>query len=257
MLLRKLVVGTDNRTLEKAPNAFNAVRVNVAAYPFFASVDNMLVRCVRVRPADVRAVFGAGGARARRRGTTGLKATSSCGTTSEKTMPEKFLIDSDVCIDSMAGRDSSLIATIRRTTPEPLVLSVVTCGEVLEGVYFSRDPVRDLRRWHFFVSGFVVAEVTLDVADIWAQLRGVLRRPKERLEDNDLLIAATALCGGMTLVSRNEKHSAGCRGCRCWCRSISVGCRLRLLSLSALAQRGLTRHTVACAGRGGLLGRAR
>ena len=123
-------------------------------------------------------------------------------------MAETFLIDSDVCIDAIAGRDGSLIEALRSTTPEPLVLSTITCGEVLEGIYFSRDPVRDLRRWNHFVTGFSVADVTLDVAEMWAQLRGWFRHRRLPVEDNDLLIAATALGSDMTLVSRNEKHFA-------------------------------------------------
>ena len=36
MLLRKLVVGTNHRTLEQAPDAFDAVCVNLTTHPFFA-----------------------------------------------------------------------------------------------------------------------------------------------------------------------------------------------------------------------------
>jgi hypothetical protein len=48
-----LVVSADDAALEKAPDALNAVRVDIPAHPFFLRVINALVPRVFVGNADV------------------------------------------------------------------------------------------------------------------------------------------------------------------------------------------------------------
>ena len=43
MLLAKLMIAADHAPLKKAPNAFDAICVNVAANPFFSTMVNAIV----------------------------------------------------------------------------------------------------------------------------------------------------------------------------------------------------------------------
>ena len=96
-----------------------------------------------------------------------------------------------------------MIRAIRR---DGLAISVISYGEVLEGVLCSRERLANLQKWQSFVSGLDVVDVTMAVADVWADLRGALRSRGNVIADNDLLIASTAIRFGMTLVSRNVRH---------------------------------------------------
>ncbi len=122
-------------------------------------------------------------------------------------MPAKYLVDSDICIGALGGRTrESRTSLISRIHPEGLAISVITYGEVVDGLLNSRQRALDLQRWSAFLDAFDVVNVTVDIADVWAELRGRLRRAGNTVPDNDLLIASTALTFGMTLVTGNARH---------------------------------------------------
>lgn len=52
------------------------------------------------------------------------------------------LLDSDVCIDLLRTRSVWPMQELRRMTLGPPAITLITYGEVLEGVLFSREPVR-------------------------------------------------------------------------------------------------------------------
>jgi len=97
---------------------------------------------------------------------------------------------------------------VRAIRPDGLAISVISYGEVLEGVLYSRERAVNIQKWRGFVSGLDVLDVTLAIADVWAELRGTLRARGNTIADNDLLIASTAIRFGMTLVSGNLRHFA-------------------------------------------------
>jgi len=123
-------------------------------------------------------------------------------------MSARYLIDSDICIHAVRRGNESLSRMLRTIRPDGLALSVISYGEVLEGVLYSRERFANLVKWRGFVAGLDVLDVTLAVADVWADLRGALRSQGNTIADNDLLIAATAIRFGMTLVSGNLRHFA-------------------------------------------------
>ena len=123
-------------------------------------------------------------------------------------MSAAYLVDSDVCIHAMRRRHESLKEMIRAIRSDGLAISVITYGEVLEGALYSRERLTNVQKWRAFVAGVDVVDVTMAVADIWADLRGALRSKGNIIADNDLLIAATAIRFGMTVVSCNVRHFA-------------------------------------------------
>lgn len=90
--------------------------------------------------------------------------------------------------------------------PEGLAISTISYGEVTEGVMFDPQRAVNIQIWRDFIAGLDVVSVTMEIAEVWADLRGVLRKDGMLLPDADLLIAATALRFGMTLVTWNVKH---------------------------------------------------
>jgi predicted nucleic acid-binding protein len=129
-------------------------------------------------------------------------------------MTAKYLVDSDVCIRAMGKERMSLMSVLSTMRRDGLAISVVTYGEVTEGVLYSNQRAVNQQRWRDFLAGFDVIDVTIEIAEIWADVRGFLRKQRNIVPDNDLLIASTALRFGMDVVTRNERHFGRVAGLR-------------------------------------------
>jgi len=118
-----------------------------------------------------------------------------------------YLWDSDVCVDLLNRRRAEpLVRLLRETRDDGIAISAVTYGEVYEGVLFSAMPAIAARRWEQVSRIFQVLDFTPEIAVVWADIRGKLRRSGMRVPDNDLMIAATAILFDLTLVTRNVRH---------------------------------------------------
>jgi tRNA(fMet)-specific endonuclease VapC len=116
-----------------------------------------------------------------------------------------YLVDSDRVADWLQGRPSA-VDVLRSLAPDGLAISLVTYGEIYEGVYYGRDPAGSERIFRQFLRGVAVLPLTRPIMRRFARLRGDLRRRGRLIGDPDLLIAATALHHGLTLVTGNRAH---------------------------------------------------
>ncbi|MGI8477482.1 MAG: type II toxin-antitoxin system VapC family toxin [Thermomicrobiales bacterium] len=85
-------------------------------------------------------------------------------------------------------------------------VSIVTYGEIYEGVLFSRRPAESEASFLNFLRYADVLPLDEALMRRFAGLRGSLRKKGEKMADPDLIIAATALHHDLTLVTRNLKH---------------------------------------------------
>ena len=120
-----------------------------------------------------------------------------------------FLLDTDV-LSALRRRERNPAAArwIEAQRDTDLYLSVVTVGEIERGIFQQRrhDPsfAEELARWLDLVLGWYeerVLTVDIPTARRWGQLSGALGH-----DSADLLIAATALEHGLTVVTRNTRH---------------------------------------------------
>ncbi len=116
-----------------------------------------------------------------------------------------YLVDSDWVADWLVGRQEA-IQLLSALSPEGLAISLVSYGEIYEGIYFSRDPQESETAFRQFLRGVSVLPLTRQIMKRFARLRGELRRKGLLIGDPDLLIAATVLEHNLTLVSRNFSH---------------------------------------------------
>src|SRR5262249_17775159 len=86
---------------------------------------------------------------------------------------------------------------------EGLSISIVTYGEVYEGIYYSSDPARNELAFRAFLRGVRVLPVSQPVARRFGRLRGDLRQRGLLLPMPDLLIPATPLHHDLVLITRN------------------------------------------------------
>ncbi len=118
------------------------------------------------------------------------------------------LVDTDYIVDALHGQDSAL-QTLTDLAPQGLAISLISYGELYEGAYYARQPEEVLAGLTRFLQGYTLLPLTVPIMERFAIVRGQLARPvRQQVGDMDLLIAATALTHGLTLVTRNLRDFA-------------------------------------------------
>ena len=120
-----------------------------------------------------------------------------------------FLIDTDVLSAlRRRKRDPSVVSWLSRQRTADLYLSVASVAEIEQGIIRQErhDPAfaRALSAWLddiLVLYGGRVLAVDLPTARRWGRLSGAIGH-----EGVDLLIAATALEHGLSVVTRNVRH---------------------------------------------------
>ena len=116
-----------------------------------------------------------------------------------------YLLDADWAIRALA-RDFHIISTLDRLAPEGIALTWITLGEIYEGAFGHPDPQAQLDRFRRFLSGFPVLDLDASIMERFAQLRAMLRRRGQLVPDFDLLLAATAICYDLVVLTSNVRH---------------------------------------------------
>ena len=120
-----------------------------------------------------------------------------------------FLLDTVVLSELRKAKPSSkVVQWIKVQKTESLFISVVSIGEIERGIERARKTdaafATELEQWlETLLSLYAdrVLQVTANAARLWGRLSAKLGH-----EGADLLIAATALSHGATVVTRNVKH---------------------------------------------------
>jgi len=120
-----------------------------------------------------------------------------------------YLIDTVVLSElRRRQRDAGVVAWMARQHQEDCYLSVVSLGEIERGIARKRasDPrfAEDLATWLdrlLRLHGQRLLAVDLAIARRWGRLSAALGQ-----DSADLVIAATALEHGLTVVTRNLRH---------------------------------------------------
>lgn len=115
-----------------------------------------------------------------------------------------YLVDSDWVADWLGGR-SQAVQLLANLAGQGLQISLVTYGEIYEGIYFSRDPKASERIFTRFLQTVPVVPLSKPILRRFARVRGNLRSKGRLIPDADLLIAATALQHNLSLVTRNVR----------------------------------------------------
>jgi predicted nucleic acid-binding protein len=117
----------------------------------------------------------------------------------------KYLVDTDWVADYLKGRTPA-IDLLTSLFPDGLVISIITFGEIYEGIYYGSDPKHHEAVFRRFLRGVAVLGINRAVARRFALIRGDLRARGMLIGQPDLLIAATALHYRLVLVTRNAAH---------------------------------------------------
>lgn len=116
-----------------------------------------------------------------------------------------YPVDTDWLIDYLNGNRQA-IELLDGLARQRLALSLVTYGEVYDGIYSGHDPVGSEAGFLRLLQVVQVIPLDEEIMRRFASIRGALRRSGRKIGDSDIMIAATALQFGLTLVTRNLDH---------------------------------------------------
>ena len=117
----------------------------------------------------------------------------------------RFLIDTDWAIDHLhdVGR---VVSRLEELAPQGLGLSVISLAELYDGMLGSADAQQDEHALNRFLAAVEILTLDDSVCRIFAQERRRLRVAGTPISDFDLLIRATAIRHGLTLLTNNRRH---------------------------------------------------
>lgn len=118
-----------------------------------------------------------------------------------------FLIDTDTLVFFLRG-DAQVMARMAEHASDPKAISIITYGELLYGAERSARPIANLARVRQLASLMPVIPIDTPVIETFSALKVRLERDGKRLDDFDVLIAATAIVLNYTLVTNNVNHFA-------------------------------------------------
>ena len=117
-----------------------------------------------------------------------------------------YLLDTNACIRLLNNSSSHLVARIRQHSPADILLCSIIKAELVYGAYHSSRAADNLRLLNHFYEPFVSLPFDDSCVDIYGRIRSDLARIGTPIGPNDLLIAATAVANGLTLVTANQRE---------------------------------------------------
>lgn len=117
----------------------------------------------------------------------------------------KYLIDTDWLIDYLKGK-AAAGKLLDHLVHEGIAISLITYGEILEGIYYGKNPKQQEQNFRSFLRIAPILPLTESSLERFADIRGGLRSQGQLIGDADILIAATALGNDLMLVTQNLNH---------------------------------------------------
>ena len=115
-----------------------------------------------------------------------------------------YLIDSDVLIHFLKG-EKEAVKTIEKLQNQPLHVSVISVGEILEGLLETKNK-KKLVQFKELLKSLIVVNIEYSIIEKFAQIRKLLRQKGMLIDNFDLLIASTCLIRDLTIVTNNVSH---------------------------------------------------
>ena len=129
-----------------------------------------------------------------------------------------YLIDSCVLVEFLHGRLPGTLEALRSSDPKSFGVPAVVVGELAYGTERSGNPSKSRLAVERLLAPYRVLPFDDRCAWTYGRIRQDLAGKSRVIGPNDLLIAATALANGATLVTRNVREFKRVDGLRveCW-----------------------------------------
>lgn len=114
-----------------------------------------------------------------------------------------YLLDTNVCIEILRGRNSALKTRLATKSLSELVLCSVVWAELQCGARLAQNPPQELARLQDAFGHWPRRPFDDSAAEAYGEIRAHLQRAGRLIGGNDLLIAAIAHTNNLTLVTHN------------------------------------------------------
>ena len=124
----------------------------------------------------------------------------------------RHLLDTNACVDYLAGRYPKVVARIQGSSPEDLCLSSVVAAELRYGADRSARRRTNHARIDALLDEIECLDFDLRAAATYGRVRAQLEMAGTPIGPNDMLIAAHALSRGLSVVTDNVAEFARVKG---------------------------------------------
>ena len=118
----------------------------------------------------------------------------------------KYLLDTNVCIQILKGKSTSIKSRIASISNDRIVIPSIVRFEIFYGSYKSDNPEKTLGVLKEFLSVFDTAEFNNKSAQVCGKIRATLEQKGKPIGPYDLMIAAIAISNDYILVSNNTRE---------------------------------------------------
>ncbi|MCL2142988.1 MAG: type II toxin-antitoxin system VapC family toxin [Methanomassiliicoccaceae archaeon] len=126
----------------------------------------------------------------------------------------KYYLDTSVIIPFINGSDSEFKDKMSAIPVCDIKIPSMVNGELITGAYKVKDIKKEMDIITGFVNMFEVIPFDLNASVVYGRIRADLEKKGKRIGSNDLIIAATVLSRGGTLVTKNTKEFSRVEGLR-------------------------------------------
>ena len=116
-----------------------------------------------------------------------------------------YLIDTDIIIFALR-KDKSVLIKFEENKNIPISISMITYAELIFGAKRSQNEQQNMIKVRHIRELYPIEDLNEGVMEVFADIKAKMFNNGIRIEDMDLLIAATAIYNNLTLVTNNVKH---------------------------------------------------
>ncbi|NCQ65982.1 MAG: type II toxin-antitoxin system VapC family toxin [Candidatus Pacebacteria bacterium] len=116
----------------------------------------------------------------------------------------RYQLDTDVIIYHFRGKKKLEVEWLKNKP----AISVITLGKLLYGTKKSNQQKENVLKIKNFIKKFDIEVIPIDseVVETYSEIKILLEKQGNNLDDFDLLIGSTAKNKNLTLVTNNKKH---------------------------------------------------
>jgi tRNA(fMet)-specific endonuclease VapC len=122
-------------------------------------------------------------------------------------MAARYLLDTNICIYVRRRRPLEVLARFSKLKSGEAALSLITFGELMYGAAKLNPPVpQAVEQLQEFLDMIEVLPLPVEAGQKYGEIRAFLESTGQIIGNNDLWIAAHAICADLIVVTNNERQ---------------------------------------------------